>query len=362
MQQRIDAIAYPPTHTYHLEGLVPIGDLARRLEVYEKIAPGFFSGRLLDVGCNKGFFSLYHKGEVFGIDPNREYVDLCRDLRPDGIFIQCRFGEVMFAKPFDRIFIGNGPHYPYADMGWGRFAEKLAELSCGLVLTEGLVDMHNRDAKNCIPDKKQQRFTQQHRDEAFDRDFIKVDDVASPLVHRRVTLWRKRCDLHHADPAHYAGYLVHIYQSVRELVSRSDVVVEICTRHDRGVIGRQIIRCAEYLFVDRDKTRAPINLDAINDELPKCDVIISTAILHHTEPKDLSALFANMARAAGKYIILSGPTDDTPIFGDHKYHINVDEMRGIAESHGWALHGWRRSGLTEPLAEVIMVFRPCLLS
>jgi len=108
-----------------------------------------------------------------------------------------------------------------------------------------------------------------------------------------------------------------------------------------------------------EPTRAPINLDAVKDELPKSDVIISTAILHHTEPKKLLPLFENMARSASKAIVLVGPsTDSGPLFGDHKYHIDVSEMKDIAEKCGWYLSAWNRSGLREPFAEVMMTFKP----
>jgi SAM-dependent methyltransferase len=360
LQQWIDGIAYPPTHTYQLDGLIPTGDLRRRLDVFNEIAPGFFdSGNLLDVGCNKGFFSLLHKGEVTGIDTNEEYVRLCLTLRPDGTFIRCAFGEVMFAKPFDKIFIGNGPHYPYAQWGW-KYVDLLAELSSGLVLTEGLFEATNRDSRRCIPDKKQPAFTKSKRDEAHERHFIKVAETASPLTHRTVVLWRRKGLLHFADPAHYAGYLVEVYKGCKPLVDTSDVVMEVCVRHDRGVLGRQIIDCRDYIFVDRDEARPGLNLDAVKDELPECDVLISTAILHHTEPKYLSALFANMARATRRRMILVGPSADNggPLFGDHKYHINVEEMRCISEQNHWKLVQWSRCGLSEPYAEVKLIFEP----
>ena len=66
-QKLIDSLAYPPTHTYILDGLQPTGVLAQRLSVLNRLAPDFFTkkGRFLDVGCNKGFFSLYEWKSIF---------------------------------------------------------------------------------------------------------------------------------------------------------------------------------------------------------------------------------------------------------------------------------------------------------
>ena len=59
-QELLDSLAYPPNHQYQIKGLVPEPALAQRLSLLHEVAPGFFrtGRRLLDVGCNKGFFSM----------------------------------------------------------------------------------------------------------------------------------------------------------------------------------------------------------------------------------------------------------------------------------------------------------------
>ena len=98
-QQLIDALAYPPTHTYVLDGLKPTGVLAERFAVLNRLVPDFFTGNgsFLDVGCNKGFFSLYGSkffNEVVGIDNTPEFIELCTKLkRPNTEFILTDFSS-----------------------------------------------------------------------------------------------------------------------------------------------------------------------------------------------------------------------------------------------------------------------------
>ena len=55
LQERIDNLTYPPTHTYNLVGMEPTDVLKKRIEVIKRVAPSFFTSclRFLDVGCNK---------------------------------------------------------------------------------------------------------------------------------------------------------------------------------------------------------------------------------------------------------------------------------------------------------------------
>lgn len=193
LQEEIDAIIYPPSHTYQLKGLIPGEILKERLEIIEREFPNFFmSGALLDVGCNKGFFSLYHKGHVTGIDPDEACITLCKKLLPSGYFLQTTFGGLHTDAKFDRIFIGNGHHYPFIEFeGWG-FVEKLAEMSCGLVLLEGPVDMKGVDAKRCIPKHLTGSFTFAMLLSTFSPAFHFRYMVRSSLVKRHFLLFERK--------------------------------------------------------------------------------------------------------------------------------------------------------------------------
>lgn len=198
LQEEIDSIIYPPTHTYQLEDLVPTGLLAERVTVIEKEFPEFFTGGyLLDVGCNKGFFSLYHQGPVIGIDPDEICITLCKKLKPLSRFYSLTFGEYLDDEPFpifDKIFIGNGHHYPFIEASGWSWVEKLSNLCIteGFVLLEGPISMRGRDAKNCIPIGLQFIFNIERLLEAFTlSSFTLVKCVPSPLVNRYFFLFKK---------------------------------------------------------------------------------------------------------------------------------------------------------------------------
>ncbi|MCH7761742.1 hypothetical protein IIA15_10155, partial [candidate division TA06 bacterium] len=195
LQDEIDTIEYPPTHTYNLAGLEPTGSLLSRMRVIEREFPKFFEGgRLLDVGCNKGFFSLYHRGLVVGIDPSKECIHLCRKLSASGKFCVSSFGKYDTDYIFNRVFIGNGHHYPFIEAGGWSFIEKLGNfvVEGGFVLLEGPTGMESVDAQNCIPEELASEFTQEKLLEAFESLFILRKIVSSPLADRYFLLFEKR--------------------------------------------------------------------------------------------------------------------------------------------------------------------------
>ena len=196
LQSRIDAITYPPTHTYRLgPPLTPTGDLARRVAVIEREFPEFFqSEHLLDVGCNKGFFSLYHQGSVTGIDPSQECLDLCWKLMPRGVFFRRTFVQLHQGETFQKIWIGNGHHYPFIEAGGWGWVQKLDNICSGEVLLEGPVDMRGRDARRCIPDEIAHLFTLDQLLAAFDPYFRLIKKVPSPLVNRFFLHFERRID------------------------------------------------------------------------------------------------------------------------------------------------------------------------
>lgn len=148
LQVRIDALDYPPTHTYVLDGIggpTPTGILAERWALLRHVGGSFWdctrdSSTFLDVGANKGFFSLMARAagfEVTAIDPDPACAQLVGDLDLDSV--QATFREwAPPAQRLDRVFLGNAHHYCYRDAGWA-WALKLAAVvkPRGQVLIEG---------------------------------------------------------------------------------------------------------------------------------------------------------------------------------------------------------------------------------
>jgi hypothetical protein len=152
LQDKINKL-YPPTHTFEI-GPPPkaTGVLAQRMAIIERHFPEFLQGvRLLDIGCSKGFMSLVMSGnysDIVGIDPDADAIDTCTKLAHvmyGGDYAKILFHNMTFrdfsdTHPFDRIFIGNGPHHLYREVGGHEWIGKLAALSSDLVITEGPLD------------------------------------------------------------------------------------------------------------------------------------------------------------------------------------------------------------------------------
>ena len=164
-QRMIDSIAYPPTHTYSIKDMKPTNVLAQRMGIIKKSAPDFFTKAksFLDVGCNKGFFSLYGSDmfdDVLGID-SKDLAELWTSIKRDNTeFVNTTFRMFNTRKMFDRVFIGNTHYKMYTECGGWEWISKLAAITCGggLVLIEGPVSMECMDMQQAIPEKLRSGF------------------------------------------------------------------------------------------------------------------------------------------------------------------------------------------------------------
>jgi len=367
LQDRCDALSYPPTHTYSVESLQPSGILTQRVRVIEAVAPRLFDGvRFLDVGCNKGWFSLRAASEceeVVGIDPSSECVALCRELAPSNCdFLVTSFGGYSSELTFDRIFIGNGPHYPFVEFRGFSYVEKLAVLSSGLVVTEGPVGMECSDMAACIPSELQSEFNRNGLMSAMKMHWKFVGIARSPSYtpDRYVIAWERVDDLLHCSMERYGDYLRKVYRKMAQWIEPSDKVVEVCIRHDRGVISREEIVCSQLDGLDLDPSRCPqggYKANAITDVLPEADVYISTAIIHHTKPESMTQLLRNLRHYAGKRLIVTGPSrkEMPELIGDHEWHIDMVEFESMAKEAGWSLLHHEGIGINEPFCELLIV-------
>jgi len=186
LQSALDAQAYPPTHTYRIDTLEPTDVLHQRTVLMERLAPQFFATgrRLLDVGCNKGFFSLRaaHGFErVLGLDTDQHCVWLCQHIAAylgveNAEFRHSSFGHLLTDERFDRVLIGNAHHYVFReDGGAWRWVDKLARLATGLVLIEGPIGMECADMLAAIPPEMRAAFDRNAFFDAMARHFALLD-------------------------------------------------------------------------------------------------------------------------------------------------------------------------------------------
>jgi len=164
LQLELNQIDYPPTRIYSLNPLEPLGVLKKRTMIIKSIAPNFFKGeRFLDIGCNKGYFSLLasqNAKEVISIDIDDQFVQFCQKIKSVNMRVyKTGFRNFIADGEFDRIFIGNTHHYIFKEANGWDWIYKLAALSCGEVLIEGPIDMRCQDMFNAIPKELQQEFT-----------------------------------------------------------------------------------------------------------------------------------------------------------------------------------------------------------
>ncbi len=190
-QERIDSIAYPCTHEYILDPLEPTGHLKRRVDLMPK---EFFTGsRFLDIGSNKGFFSLFAKKnnmEVDAIDIIPEYVDLCNDLGINTILTS--FRDFNPDKRYDRIMAGNVLHYMFRECDGWEFICKLAAISTGLVLIEAPLGMECGDMKGVLKPELESKYNKKSFMKEMEKYFKLTSISPSPSPDRYIMLFERK--------------------------------------------------------------------------------------------------------------------------------------------------------------------------
>ena len=195
----IDSLSYPSTHQYNLDGLETLGTLRNRRAVLKEIAPNFFHGEnFLDIGCNKGFFSLL-AAESFDrvqcIDTDEKFIKLCRFLKqPNMDVFHTSFRDFIPQLEFDKVFIGNVHHYIFKECRGWEWIYKLAAISTNKVLIEGPVDMNCKDMVSVIPKDLELKFTFEKFMQVMGIFFTLEQKVLSVSPGRWVMLFKRKPD------------------------------------------------------------------------------------------------------------------------------------------------------------------------
>ena len=148
------------------------------------------------------------------------------------------------------------------------------------------------------------------------------------------------------------------YSQMLPYISPEDVVVEIGVRDDRGVISSTMFNCKEFIGVDARPERVQMASatskvctqcssppkgisyilgDALKDDLPLCDVMITTALIHHHPKETLRHALTHLGKFTKKYLIISGPNGavQTSVYGDHQYHLSKADIEEVAPLVGF---------------------------
>lgn len=200
LQEAIDSLPYPPNHDYDLKTLRPKGELKLRLEQIKVLDPDFFNGdKFLDIGCNKGFFSLFASqffNEVHSIDNDSRHIDLCNKIKQKNMVVEyTSFRNFFTSDQFDKILLGNVHHYLFKECKGWEWIYKLAVISSDTVIFEGPTDMTCKDMENVIPDDLKKNFTFQKFMDTMSKFFTLETKINSILPQRYVLFFKRKKDI-----------------------------------------------------------------------------------------------------------------------------------------------------------------------
>lgn len=205
IQKEINGVAYPPTHTYDYKTMEPTSILAQRVNIITTNFPNFFKGkRLLDVGSNKGFFSLkYAKNfkEVVGIDLDSSGINICKKIQKKNTkFYHSGFGTFHADNiEFDKIFIANTAHHICKEVNGWDWVHKLGAMSTDEVLLEMPVGMDCADMKTVFTEEQQKFFTEENFIKAVEQyfDIMAIIPTVSYTPNRFFILLKRKKDATH---------------------------------------------------------------------------------------------------------------------------------------------------------------------
>jgi len=199
LQSMIDSLSYPSTHDYNVKDLKPKGELKIRLAHMKTVAPNFFEGNnFLDIGFNKGFFSLLASQnflKVHSIEADKKYTELGQLLAQPNMKVEfTSFRNFVPNKEFDKILLGNVHHYLFKECGGWEWIYKLAAISCGEVLIEGPVDINCKDMKKLIPKNLQEYFTFEKFLEVMNHFFNLESKIKSNTPGSYILFFKRKSD------------------------------------------------------------------------------------------------------------------------------------------------------------------------
>ena len=209
LQLRLTKKTYPPNMHYDIESLRPAYQLQKRVEIIEKYHDTFFTVQkdfmFLDMGCSKGYFSFLGGGmfdKVVSFDKDPEAIQLCKDISlargGNNIkFTSFSHGEFLDSydgEKFDRVMLGNGPHYPFIEReGYGYICEIANLMNVGgEFLIEGPFGMECDDMR-IIPKHLRSIFNKVDFTKEMNNFFHQVGSIVNAINQDRyVSLWKKK--------------------------------------------------------------------------------------------------------------------------------------------------------------------------
>lgn len=150
----------------------------------------------------------------------------------------------------------------------------------------------------------------------------------------------------------YWRYLIRVYGAMTEHIPPNSHLIEIGTRHDRGVLSKEILPYSKFETVDKNPKRAGRSVDVRNVKI-SADVILSTCLLHHTAEEEIPSMLRNLD---APILLFSGPSKEAlpGLFGDHKWHIETHKLIDWLHNIGYRNFTVDKIGMSEPYCEVFV--------
>jgi hypothetical protein len=147
------------------------------------------------------------------------------------------------------------------------------------------------------------------------------------------------------------------YEFIKYFVRSSDVVVDAACRDN---IGSKVLvnECKTMYCVDRDEFRLKKAMseefkeknnivyehkDSLREELPECDVLVTSSLFHHYPKELLTSIFGKLCKNVKRDVMIFAPNGkyypkiffDERGHGDHVYHPFISDLEYSAISHGF---------------------------
>ena len=154
----------------------------------------------------------------------------------------------------------------------------------------------------------------------------------------------------------FEEFFTENYSKMKQFTHPSYSLLEVGCRDDRGVLSSRILDFSHMTILDKDRDRVLLAQQAIGKNSQSInfvvadifnvadysslangfDIVMTTALVHHTPIEGVKKLMRIFKKLAKKRIIISGPNAkvQTELYGDHRYHLNREELRDISGEVG----------------------------
>lgn len=151
----IKQLNYPENYMFDAKTLLPEGVLSKRVELMKENIPELFTGgtSLLDIGCNKGYFSLLLSKKykrIVGYDVDVRMIEIARDVKSYHGIKNVEFNvgglvDISNRSRYETVYLGGVHHLIFAqEVNSGldpmNFIRKLKKIAKKYIIIDGVMN------------------------------------------------------------------------------------------------------------------------------------------------------------------------------------------------------------------------------